>query len=182
MFGPRTRSLILRTRLTPDEVRQRLKRAIGAPRGWNPFEPKGELYLGSLRPNGFKVQRQGPAKNPYRAVVTGELSSDRFGSRITLYMEPPFLWIGTFVIATLAVGLALLNLLTIILKAISGELPPMGTVAEAVFISAGFVALGYALTSGTLKHEYDKVARYFAGLLDAEEIQEQSSRSPSTAA
>jgi hypothetical protein len=115
-------------------------------------------------------------------VITGEFSSDGSGSRIHVDMKPPNLWILNFVLATFAGGLALLSVLTLVVNALSGDFPQPRTILEAVLLSAFFIAVGYVLTSGNLRHEYDNAARYFVDLLEAEGIEEPSSRSPSGAA
>jgi hypothetical protein len=97
-------------------------------------------------------------------------------------MRPPPRWVVTSIFATLAVGLALLTLFTIITDAVSGMLPSVDTLLTAGVISAGLVLLGHLLTSGTLRREFDSAAQYFADLLEAEKAQESESLEPSDAA
>ena len=182
MFFPPKKLLVIRTRLAPEEVRQRLLDAIAKPRGLNFLAPRPELYIGSIKEDRFCIRRKGIAKNPYRPTISGEFKGDEKGSQVRLIMKPPMRWAVSLVFVIFVLGLAILNLFDLVVDASIGEFITLSRIVIALLVSTGLVALSYVLARGTLMQEYERATNYFCNLLESDDMQEMMNAFPNKAA
>jgi len=172
MFNPPKKSVLIRTRLSPEEVRNRLTCAIGNPRGFNFLAPRPEPYIGILKDDRFIIRKKGLVKDPYRPSISGNIMGGDEGTQIHLILQPPIRWLVSLILSIIFIAIAVLIWFDLGVDIVNGEVITILRVAISAIATVGLIALSIITTKGTLIRQYERTTEFFCTLLESRIIQE----------
>jgi hypothetical protein len=163
---------IIRTKLTPDEVQQRISGFV-EPDQWFRWFSSGEHkpYQGEIENHKFRISRAIHYRNSFLPIIIGEIQSDPGGSTIRITMRMHGLVIAFMIFWLGNVGYLVIDtigsVLLTTLKISSNEATPSGILFGIVFFTFGYLMafLGY-------KFEAIKSINYLCDVLRARDFVE----------
>jgi hypothetical protein len=158
--------LVIRTRLSPAEVRRKLANVVEQRQQFGFFSSGHKPYQGQVNEFGFNVTRAGSYRNTFRPAVKGRICPEVDGCSIHITMRPHVLLLFQFVVTWVVLFACLLDGLFALFSHIFGV--ETTTSLPGLSMLGLLFALGYGILLGAFKLESAKSKRFFRELFEAE--------------
>ncbi|MGG9962335.1 hypothetical protein [Ferruginibacter sp. SUN106] len=164
----------LATKLSVQEVRNRIEDNIGAKEQYSLFSFKNNItkpYVGQLKGNTFTINRVINYRNSFLPIIKGEISEFTGQPRIHIKMRPATM-VLVFISAWLGIAgiTCLIMLFTVVVQ--SREIMQHG-ISPVMLGPFAMFCFGYLLTYFAFKLESKKSKEFLQNLFVAEEVNDQ---------